>query len=355
MEFENTFNDFGDIKVDVTLQIKQLKITLFISLFITLVLGGFIYNDISESGVFENSPFILPLAAAMLGLAVLNYSLKFYSVLNSFPETNFLVLGGSGINMPIFLSKPFKLLSDQDNLRSETITWNNIEDISYVVRGKSRIPMVRIIHNESGKLRTIYFEKRLIEAKLSEIETFLASHYPDKFEKPNPSSVSLKLPKKMVPVLIIFVLVGMFSSLVSIHFSKKSNERNQAVATQFSQSEINEAMTWATPSNPAILSSRQAQDYRIEKWPNGNVKSEEPLVNGQINGMGKYWWENSKNYGEIPWLNGQKHGSFILYTQNGQPDAKLTYKNGKQHGVSEWYMLKQKWVYINGQPAKQLR
>jgi hypothetical protein len=76
---------------------------------------------------------------------------------------------------------------------------------------------------------------------------------------------------------------------------------------------------------------------KIENWPNGKVKSNEPMVDGKIEGLAKYFYENENPYMEISYLNGQKHGKFKLYRPDGTIEQELSYKNDKLNGVSKWY------------------
>lgn len=97
------------------------------------------------------------------------------------------------------------------------------------------------------------------------------------------------------------------------------------------------------------------QGYQREHWPNGALKSEEPLVNGQIHGIGKYWFDNGARYGEIPYNHGKKHGYFMLYRADGNKDQSLSYKDGHPFGLCEWYKedgsLKERYLMVDEHTA----
>ncbi len=90
--------------------------------------------------------------------------------------------------------------------------------------------------------------------------------------------------------------------------------------------------------------------YNREYWPNGKIKSEEPLVYGKPHGMAHYTFDNGKKYADIPWKNGKKHGVFTLLRADGSREMRLSYRNGTLYGVSEWYNeagnLRQRALYM---------
>jgi hypothetical protein len=118
--------------------------------------------------------------------------------------------------------------------------------------------------------------------------------------------------------------------------------------------EQKEAANW----NP-VQNEVKPQEFKTEKWPNGKTKSLEPIFNGKINGVGKYWHPNGQLYGEIPYENGMKHGRFKLFREDGTVDQELSYKNGQLHGRVRWYgengNLKQESRYFNGKPMEETK
>lgn len=87
---------------------------------------------------------------------------------------------------------------------------------------------------------------------------------------------------------------------------------------------------------PSVVTAPGAV-FKEDKWPSGKLKSSEPMVNGKIEGMAKYFHENGQVYGEIPYFNGSKHGKFKLYRADGSLEQELSYLEGKLHGTSKWY------------------
>jgi Domain of unknown function (DUF4178)/MORN repeat variant len=76
---------------------------------------------------------------------------------------------------------------------------------------------------------------------------------------------------------------------------------------------------------------------RTEQWPNGKLKSMEPILNGKIVGIAKYFHDNGRVYSEIPYKNGKKHGRFKLFRPDGSLEQELNYLNGKLSGSAKWY------------------
>ncbi len=74
-----------------------------------------------------------------------------------------------------------------------------------------------------------------------------------------------------------------------------------------------------------------------ENWPNGKLKSVEPILNGKIEGIAKYYHDNGQVYSEIPYKNGEKHGKFKIFKPDGSIGQELSYLNGKLSGSSKWY------------------
>jgi hypothetical protein len=90
--------------------------------------------------------------------------------------------------------------------------------------------------------------------------------------------------------------------------------------------------------------------YRRVFYPNGTLRSEEPLINNQLNGVAHYWFGDGKTYGDIPYKNGGKHGYFKLYREDGSLEQLLSYRDGHLYGISEWYKpdgsLDSRYVYL---------
>ena len=88
-----------------------------------------------------------------------------------------------------------------------------------------------------------------------------------------------------------------------------------------------------------ITTSPDAQ-MREDRWPNGQIRSREPIVDGKVQGIGEYTHANGRPYARIPWKNGEKHGRFKLYRDDGTLESDLSYKNGQPHGMLRWYDAK---------------
>ena len=73
-------------------------------------------------------------------------------------------------------------------------------------------------------------------------------------------------------------------------------------------------------------------DLIKQSWPNGQVKSLEPLKDGKFDGIAHYYHDNGKMYASIPWVQGRKHGHFTLFRSDGSREQELSYKHGLPHG-----------------------
>lgn len=97
------------------------------------------------------------------------------------------------------------------------------------------------------------------------------------------------------------------------------------------------ACAWRDNFNLAQeISTIPTNDYHRDYWPNGKLRSEEPLVNGAIHGVGHYWFDDGRPYANIPYRLGKKHGVFTLYRQDGTIEQQLSYKDGAPYGINAW-------------------
>lgn len=96
-----------------------------------------------------------------------------------------------------------------------------------------------------------------------------------------------------------------------------------------------------------------AEGYNKDYWPNGKIRSDEPLINGQRHGLAKYFFANGSKYTEIYWVHGQKHGRYKTYREDGTLEADYSYNMGKVHGKNIWYddkgQVKQVSIYRYGE------
>lgn len=127
----------------------------------------------------------------------------------------------------------------------------------------------------------------------------------------------------------------------------KEQPQTKRRETRLSSKTLEDAKGW----NPTIPNNK-SEDFRVEKWLNGEMKSKEPMFNGQVHGLAQYRFSNGQLYGEIPYRQGQKHGRFTLFREDGTKDQELSYKEGQPHGVCRWYdehgKLKQEEIYVDG-------
>jgi len=76
---------------------------------------------------------------------------------------------------------------------------------------------------------------------------------------------------------------------------------------------------------------------RTSSWPNGKVKSFEPLLSGKLEGVAKYFHENGRISHEVGYRNGEKYGNVKHYRDDGSLEAEENYLNGRLVGTSKWY------------------
>ena len=101
-----------------------------------------------------------------------------------------------------------------------------------------------------------------------------------------------------------------------------------------------------------------AQEMQREYWPNGQLKQEEPLVDGKRDGLARYWHSNGQLYSEIPWRDGVKHGPHMLYREDGSLEQALNYDHGELDGILTWFhedgSVREKWRYETGRAIERI-
>lgn len=76
---------------------------------------------------------------------------------------------------------------------------------------------------------------------------------------------------------------------------------------------------------------------RTENWPNGKVRSQEPIVDGKIEGLAKYFHENGELQSEVPFLHGLKHGRVKTFRPDGVIEQDANYRNGQLDGATKLF------------------
>jgi hypothetical protein len=106
--------------------------------------------------------------------------------------------------------------------------------------------------------------------------------------------------------------------------------------TQVNNSRFRALADWK-PEVPAFNYSDTLINWVEQKYPSGQIRSREPLLDGLRHGEASYWHENGRLYGKIIWVLNAKHGIISLYRADGSIEQKLSYKNGRLHGLCRWY------------------
>jgi hypothetical protein len=155
--------------------------------------------------------------------------------------------------------------------------------------------------------------------------------------------------------------VEFYSGSDSDGYWSEGSRRNTIVLSSIPAGKYHLNLEATGTALPSLSVASQATDKivtptnaapRTEKWPNGLVKSIEPIVNGKIEGIAYYFHDNGKPYAEIPFFRGEKHGKYRVLRPDGTVDQELNYRFGKLHGSSRWFdadgNLKQSVDYQDG-------
>lgn len=107
------------------------------------------------------------------------------------------------------------------------------------------------------------------------------------------------------------------------------------------------------PNGEIIFQNKKdgKRDYDIlQYYPNGNMKKEGKIRNGNSDGVWKYYNLNGYISEETPYVDGKKHGKNITYYENGKIKSELNYVNGETDGYyKEYYkneQLQKEGAYI---------
>ena len=100
-------------------------------------------------------------------------------------------------------------------------------------------------------------------------------------------------------------------------------------------------------------SAKNVADIWKEYYENGQVKSETPMVNGDVHGNKKWYYENGQLKCEIPFVNGKINGTWKEYYETGELKTETQYVLSKAHGIEKWYyengQLKEESLYVDGE------
>lgn len=89
---------------------------------------------------------------------------------------------------------------------------------------------------------------------------------------------------------------------------------------------------------PEIGSAVAAQIVmRTELWPNGKIRSLEPVLGNVIEGVAKYYDEEGVLKQEIPYRGGRKNGKFVSYRPDGTIFEQGYYRDDQLHGTITEY------------------
>lgn len=77
--------------------------------------------------------------------------------------------------------------------------------------------------------------------------------------------------------------------------------------------------------------------YKVIKYPNGNIKGKIPYIDGIKNGIEKDYYEDGTIESEVNYENGKINGIAKWYHPNGKLKVEANYLNGLEHGEMRFF------------------
>ncbi len=89
---------------------------------------------------------------------------------------------------------------------------------------------------------------------------------------------------------------------------------------------------------PKIHNHPQKTAELIKHYPDGEIMSKIPRVNGKKHGMGRQWYINGMKSSKQMWANGKRHGLRKAWQDDGNHDSETMFRKGKTYGLKiEWW------------------
>jgi hypothetical protein len=360
VEFGNSFEEFATASEELRFDASPYIATAKTSLLATVIAAvGFVAYLAYQSGLpdWRSLPEYIVAIALICILAAGFFSLRSFAYLNSFSGPQDIVFSSSGVRIPPFLLGPFGMLrymlSGGDLRKPIFLRAGEVNDIRYAAHGENGLAFRVRANAARPEIWPVHIDKSLIGSRVDALEASLTRVYGSKFIRPKPGSgYAGKI--VLIAITAFAIAAGAGFAIWSAFRYGPAEQPALADRKNFDTDTEAEAYRWATPESPVAFSSAAPDDVRIEYWPNGRLKSREPLVDGRIEGIAEYRFENGALYGRIPYRNGRKHGAFILYHEDGAVDQELKYRDGQPHGVLRWRDPPQAWLYIDGSAARQV-
>ena len=98
----------------------------------------------------------------------------------------------------------------------------------------------------------------------------------------------------------------------------------------------------ATPSDEVLVTKGNTPEYEkdgelvIDRYNNGQVKQKGYRVDGEWDGLARWWYENSQLRIEANYKDGKLDGLRRWWRENGQLGKEDVYKDGKVISRKEW-------------------
>ncbi|MFW6210602.1 MAG: toxin-antitoxin system YwqK family antitoxin [bacterium] len=111
--------------------------------------------------------------------------------------------------------------------------------------------------------------------------------------------------------------------------TKKGMSKNKTAAVFWSIAFfITAALVFAVQIYLALSSVEIKKDY----YPNGNIRSEQPMLDGVQHGVIKWYYPDGTLKLKQEMHKGKTHGDFTFYYPDGKPSFKGSMKNNKRNG-----------------------
>jgi len=122
----------------------------------------------------------------------------------------------------------------------------------------------------------------------------------------------------------------------------KNGKLNGKVTTWYKERNINDGNVGQIKSEELYMEGNVVDKTRYIYHENGEIKSEEHLINGKLEGIGTYWHDNGQKVSEGGYKEGKQDGKWTTWYESGLIKSEGNYIDGKQNG--KWTNL-----YANGQ------
>ncbi|HQQ12452.1 MAG TPA: hypothetical protein PK855_04780 [Bacteroidales bacterium] len=130
-------------------------------------------------------------------------------------------------------------------------------------------------------------------------------------------------------------LAGYISILVLILFSACAPKSGDTTSKGVIKSHYNGGQPKVVHTNVHKQDTTLVDE--VQYYPSGKKQMEGRLVNGQRDGLWKYYYEDGTLWSEGAYKNGIRHGKSKLFYPGGQKKMEGTYKDGNRNNDWIWW------------------